>query len=121
MCIKMKIAQSSQRKYIKQRRQGNNIEFSERYFIWRKQTDYDSNNELHLLFSKIEDILKLYAIANFELRESNKPKYNILAIQKYEEVLSIIGKLMSEIFPDKENFDSNKSLLFLKLKYIKRK
>ena len=70
------------------------------------------------MFRKIEDILKIYNITNFELTEQNRLKENKLAIRKYKEVLEIFNKIENQAYQDKDIADKQRGLISYQIKII---
>ena len=122
MCVKMKIAQITQSKYLKQTQDDNTMVFSERFRIQDTSADITNKYEIKLLFNEIEDMLRLFRIMNFKLSENNTVAYNNSAVYEYSDLISMYQRMINHI-KNKIDKKSRRSYIKLlnKLKYLQSK
>ena len=92
MCIKIKIAQTSQIKLKRQQELNKELEMTVSFYSRDGEKIQNNKNEMYQLFKVIEDLLKIFMIKNFELKESNTQDYNNAALYEYTELLDIYSE-----------------------------
>ena len=104
MCIKIKIAQTSQLKLKKQQELNKELEITGSFYSRDVEQIQNNENEMYQLFKVIEDLLKIFMIKNFELKESNTQDYNNAALYEYTELLDIYNETYKRISEQKNNY-----------------
>ena len=121
MCIKIKIAQTSQVKIRRRQELSKELEMTVSFYSRDGEQIQNNKNEMYQLFKVIEDVLKIFMIKNFELKESNSQDYNNAALYEYTELLDIYNETYDRIINDEMISEKQKDILIVKSKETKRK
>lgn len=112
MCIKIKIAQMNFNKNKVFQRVNKKVDFNS-IFTVREFDKSEYYRNLDLLFYEIEYMLKIFQIMHFTLEESNSRDYNTRAWFKYNELKSVISRMIKRHRFSSKNISSAKSLRIL--------
>lgn len=112
MCIKIKIAQTS---HAKARRMYEIGEEQEMTITLRSKEEQESGvDQILSLFTVIEDILRIFKVKNFILKESNTQEQNISAIYEYSDIIDIYNENHKRIQKSKKMSDKEYKIFLVK-------
>lgn len=101
LCIKMKIAQTTQAKTVRmQARNQNKLEFTQKFYKRGRGALSSSENEVDVLFCVVEDIIKINNMKTFRLVEENSPEYNSAAINELSQILTMYEDALEKVNND---------------------
>ena len=121
MCIKVQIAQTAQAKIARQQRLNKKVVTSNVMTDRNVEERKTNKNEMYNLFKIVEDILTIFKIKDFELRETNTMEYNNSVLHEYTDLIEIYRETYSKSLESKKLNTGQKQLLMVKHKDIERK
>ena len=109
--IMIKLTQISQAKLVSKHKKNQKIEFTQKYYDVGSRIHPYNKNEIDILYSEIENILKVLNLQNFELTEKNNIEYNKSAYHEYTQILKMYKLYLKKIENNRDITEKNRSLM----------
>ena len=111
LCIKMKIAQNTQSRVRRMQAMKKKVKLSDAELIIGSKTEHQTGNLFQELYIKIENILKVFKMKNFQLLEGDSKEYYSSAKKRYSQILEIYKKAEKDLLITKKSEMDQETLI----------
>ena len=99
----MKIAQNTQARIRRMQSMNKKVDLSDADLILTNHTNSATKNQFQKLYNKIENVLKVFKMKNFQLLEGDSREYYHSALLRYTQILEIYTQAEEDLLSNKES------------------